>query len=416
MRPLDLSSLDAGAILQSCGAPKGREKAAQCLAKLGIPTKKSEAYRYFDPRPLIEREWERVVNSQVKPERANALVICDGVVTEVPGSDAVEVEITGGGAVDAGHFDPLYYLGHLLALRTVVVRFKRDAKVRIVHRFSEPQKLLAYRLEVRLEPHANVQVEERFEGDAPGAFVLQGWDLVIGDYAALKWIGQQTLLKESHTPVFSHDVQIGRGGYLGLHTFDYGAGRGLQPLKVTLAKDAEARAFHLIYAEGGAQRGIVSQIVHEGSYSLSTQRAKTILGDEARGIFDALIKVDSGGKYAKAHQNSKAILLSDGAYMAAKPQLEIYIDELEASHGATTGQLDPEQLFYLRARGIAEAEARKMLILAFANEMIDLIEDENLRNRLYGEFEKVYYGESHVTCLETCHGCQENLMKEENHG
>ncbi|WP_353662892.1 SufD family Fe-S cluster assembly protein [Hydrogenimonas sp. SS33] len=416
MRPMDLAGLDAGAILEACGASEGKQSAARRLAELGIPTKKSEEYRYFDPRSLMEKRWERVVNTQGEPDVGDALVICDGVVIQIPDDDAVGVEIHGGGAVDAGHYDPLYYLGHLLSLRTVSVRFKSDAKVLIVHRFNEPEKLLGYRLEIRLDPHANVQVEERFEGAAPGAFVLQGWDLSVGDYAALKWIQQQTLLAGGHTPVFSHSVTVGRGGYLGMHTFDYGSGEGLQPMKVALEQDAEVKAFHLLYAEGEARRGIVSKIIHEGPHALSTQRAKSILDDRARGIFDALIKVEHGGKYAKAHQNSRAILLNDGATMDSKPQLEIYIDDLEASHGSTTGQLDPEQLFYLRARGIGETEARKMLILAFANEMIDLIEDENLRNRLYGEFEKVYYGESHVTCLETCHGCQENMLKEESHG
>ena len=96
--------------------------------------------------------------------------------------------------------------------------------------------------------------------------------------------------------------------------------------------------------------------------------------------------------------------------MASKPQLEIYIDDLEASHGSTTGQLDPQALFYLRSRGIGEEEAKKMLILAFANTLIDRIEDKVLREWIHYNFEAVYYGQSHVECLETCHGCEENAL------
>jgi len=93
--------------------------------------------------------------------------------------------------------------------------------------------------------------------------------------------------------------------------------------------------------------------------------------------------------------------------MASKPQLEIYIDDLEASHGSTTGQLDEAQIFYLRSRGIAKEEARKMLILAFANELIDALEEDGLRERLHASFEQAYWGETHVSCMETCHGCEE---------
>jgi len=95
--------------------------------------------------------------------------------------------------------------------------------------------------------------------------------------------------------------------------------------------------------------------------------------------------------FFKAEQNSKAILLHDDAYMVAKPQLEIYIDELEASHGATTGQLDRKQLFYLQSRGISYVEARKMLVIAFANTLIEEVKDTRHQERIKAAFEEVFY-------------------------
>ena len=91
--------------------------------------------------------------------------------------------------------------------------------------------------------------------------------------------------------------------------------------------------------------------------------------------------------------------------MASKPQLEIYIDDLEASHGSTTGQLDKAQLFYLRSRGIKEEDAKKMLILGFANEIIDSIENEDMRECVHASFESAYYGKPQLACLQTCGGC-----------
>ena len=77
--------------------------------------------------------------------------------------------------------------------------------------------------------------------------------------------------------------------------------------------------------------------------------------------------------------------------MVSKPQLEIYIDELEASHGSTTGQLDPQQLFYLQSRGISAIEARKMLVIAFANTMMETIRDSRHQELIRNEFDKVFY-------------------------
>jgi Fe-S cluster assembly protein SufD len=77
--------------------------------------------------------------------------------------------------------------------------------------------------------------------------------------------------------------------------------------------------------------------------------------------------------------------------MVAKPQLEIYIDELEASHGSTTGQLDEKQLFYLRSRGISAIEARKMLVIAFANTLIEKVKDSREQERIKEEFERAFY-------------------------
>jgi len=180
---------------------------------------------------------------------------------------------------------------------------------------------------------------------------------------------------------------------------------------VSLDERAEIKSNHLIFAKDEAKRGVVTKYRHLGEHSKSNQKAKSILQDKARGIFDALIKVENSAKYSKAHQNSKSILLNKGAYMASKPQLEIYIDELEASHGSTTGQLDEKALFYLRSRGINKMEARRVLILAFANELIDDIEDKSLRDIIHQDFEIAYYGEiKGVECIESCHNCEEMIL------
>jgi len=129
----------------------------------------------------------------------------------------------------------------------------------------------------------------------------------------------------------------------------------------------------------------------------SRHLAKSILKENAIGIFDGRIQVNQNARYTKTSQNSKAILLNNHAFMKSKPQLEIYIDELEASHGSTIGQLDEAALFYLCSRGITTDEARKMLILAFANEMIEAVQDSDLAQQIRDDFESAYHWKKDIS-------------------
>ena len=410
MRPALLGQLRPEDLMAELEAAPSRALAARRLTELGMPTRRSEAYRYFGIEPLMEHDWERVeipATGEIAATEGQVVII-DGVVTALPESAELLVGCSDTVDLDGDHFDPLYYLGHLMSREIIGLRFKADARVTLVHRFTRPGKLLAYRTAIYVDANVRVRIEERYEGEeACGALVLSGHDAFVARDAKLTLVKDQTLRQGDYTPILSHRIKVDSRAECDLHTFDFGAGSGLQLIRAELHEHARIRADHLLYATDHARRGTVSQIVHIGRSSLSDQRAKNILAEKARGIFDALIKVEHSGKYTKAHQNSKAILLNDGAHMASKPQLEIYIDDLEASHGSTTGQLDEAQLFYLRSRGIAKEEARKMLILAFANELIDALEEESLRERLHASFERAYWGETHVSCMETCHGCEE---------
>jgi predicted dinucleotide-binding enzyme len=259
------------------------------------------------------------------------------------------------------------------------------------------------------------QLSELYDGsDAHGALILGGCDAFVAHRAQLSLISDRTLASEGYMPIFSNRIKADSHSNVILRTFDFGDGNGLQLFKVQLREYASIESSHLLYISGNARMGTVSKIIHIEKNSSSRQKAKNILKEQSRGIFDALIKVERSGKYTKAHQNSKSILLNDGAHMVSKPQLEIYIDDLEASHGSTTGQLDEQQLFYLRSRGISKDEAKKMLILAFANELIDAVADDNIRENIHKSFEKAYYGHTYVACMETCHGCENAIAADKS--
>ena len=99
-------------------------------------------------------------------------------------------------------------------------------------------------------------------------------------------------------------------------------------------------------------------------------------------MFNGRIMVRPDAQKTNAYQSNKCILLSEDAMNYSKPQLEIFADDVKCSHGATTGQLSDEEMFYLRSRGIPENEARAILLKAFAEDVIDTIKDDYLKNKL----------------------------------
>lgn len=114
----------------------------------------------------------------------------------------------------------------------------------------------------------------------------------------------------------------------------------------------------------------------------SNELYKGVLGGKSQGVFNGKVFVRQDAQKTNAYQSNKNILLSDEATMNTKPQLEIFADDVKCSHGATTGQLDAEALFYLRSRGIGESEAKAFLNIAFAADVIKNISLESLRDRL----------------------------------
>ncbi len=157
----------------------------------------------------------------------------------------------------------------------------------------------------------------------------------------------------------------------------------------TLAAGAQlARTeFHAVLAGAGAHAGfsaaqllsgtrhadLTSVIRHAAPHGTSRQSVKTVLTGAARGVFQGRIEVARDAQKTDGYQMSQALLLSDAAEMDVKPELEIFADDVKCSHGATLGALDPDQLFYLRARGITEGAARALLVRAFLAEALETV-------------------------------------------
>ncbi|NAZ36834.1 SufD family Fe-S cluster assembly protein [Rubellimicrobium sp. CFH 75288] len=152
---------------------------------------------------------------------------------------------------------------------------------------------------------------------------------------------------------------------------------------VTLAGD-EARA-HVAGAsvgDGEFHHDDTVFVTHAAEACESRQVFKKVLRHGAVGVFQGKILVRPGAQKTDGYQLSQALLLDERSQFLAKPELEIYADDVKCSHGSTAGALDPDALFYLRSRGVTEAEAKNLLTLAFLREALDEIADERLAEDL----------------------------------
>jgi len=128
-------------------------------------------------------------------------------------------------------------------------------------------------------------------------------------------------------------------------------------------------------------------VAHNAPGCESRQVYKKVLRRGAVGVFQGKILVDRLAQKTDGYQISQALLLDEDAQFLAKPELEIYADDVKCSHGSTSGEIDPTQLYYLRARGIPDGEAKMLLVLAFLAEALDEIADTELAGDLRDRLE-----------------------------
>ncbi len=174
-----------------------------------------------------------------------------------------------------------------------------------------------------------------------------------------------------------------RNGAVQTSSIQFGARLGREELTTVLdGEGAEAYLYGLYVTNGQQLIDNHTAIDHARPHCSSREFYKGILDGKSNGVFNGKILVRKDAQKTDSKQSDKNLLLSDAATINTKPQLEIFADDVKCTHGATVGQIDPESIFYLRSRGIGLEEARKLLIVAFANEIIERVKFEPLREHL----------------------------------
>ena len=179
------------------------------------------------------------------------------------------------------------------------------------------------------------------------------------------------------------DVHQERDSRFISHAVSFGARLARQDINAVLdGEGAECRLYGLYVADGRQHVDYHTTVDHARPHGTSREFYTGIVGGRARGVFNGRVHVHQDAQKTDSEQSNKNLLLSRNAEVDAKPELEIYADDVKCSHGATVGQLDDNMLFYLRSRGIDREAARGLLTYGFAQDVIDQMSLEPVRDHL----------------------------------
>ncbi len=371
----------------------------------GFPTTRDEEWKFTNVAPIAQVEWRRASTSRggaVAPAAAGAIEVviangrpdlsgCEGLpaglsIRSLQAASA-EQALVSGPSLTADH--PFVALNTAFFEDGLLIEVAPKAVIEpvIVLRFvtvaGAAPVMVSPRLRVIVGEQAQVSIIERYEGDGTGVTLtnavseFQLEPAAVVDHVKV----QQELPAAFH--LASTFVHLERSATFVSQAVTFGGRIARNDITATLAGEgAEATLNGLYVADGDTLVDTHTCIDHATPHCPSHEVYKGILAGQARAVFNGKIIVRPDAQKTDAKQTNKALLLSDDATINTKPQLEIFADDVKCTHGAAIGQLDADQMFYLRARGIAEADARNILIHAFASDVLNGVRHEALRVEL----------------------------------
>lgn len=241
---------------------------------------------------------------------------------------------------------------------------------------------------IALTADAGLTLVEHQLGDAQTNLDNSRIDIVLGERAALKHLRLQDDGTGASRFLRTHATLATRADYRRLD-LELGAALSRHELDITLA--GEAAALHsggVLMAHGRRHLDTRLGIVHAAGNTRSELPWRGLADGRARAVFHGGIRIEAGADGSEANLQNRNLLLSDNAEIDTQPVLVIHADEVQAAHGATVGQLDATALFYLRSRGIPEAEARRLLTVAFCREVLAMVGDPALRAALEARIDR----------------------------
>ena len=386
--------------LPGAAASPARAAAFRRFESTGLPSRRVESWHYTDLRvalakaaPLAAPPNEAAIAAakdrlaklpRLAPVR---LVLVNGVfvaaLSDAPPAGVALAQPPASPALSAD--DAMLALNLALAPAGVAATVAPGAKppaIEVVHCFADEGPRAVYSsFAIEVGAGASAAVIERFIGAGAEAQRHASTAIDVAADGALAHVA--SIEDEPGLHVESEVVRL--ADRAALDAFGFVAGGALVRRQIfarLVGEEARIGLAGLVLLDGRRHADTTLEVVHAARRGVSREFYRHIVADEATGVFQGKVIVQPGAQKTDGAMKSQAILLSPEATMNAKPELEIFADDVVCGHGATIGALDPEQLFYLQARGLPPAEAEAMLLEAFGAEAISRVADPALAEAL----------------------------------
>lgn len=379
---------------------EGHECTSELLSAIGsfdFPTTRDEDWRYTRVGRITNETWIK----------SAAVDSCDVPSFAIPGLDAYTIVIVNGRfnaalsnlpaeqGIHVSH-EPLvsktrdvyqhFFQAYADAACTDVVNVLVEKNaliskpIQLIHVVSQEQVLAQPRINLIAMQGAEVKCIESFTGTANAkSFTNRTLDIEVHENASVSW---DKLQIENDTQFLMNEdnIRLSGNGRFTINTLTIDGGWVRNALNISLDGqniEANLNGFYMPRRKQFVDNH--TKVDHRHPHCNSNELYKGVLNDQSTGVFNGKVFVQIDAQKTNAFQSCSNILLSDDAQMNTKPELEIYADDVKCSHGTTTGQLDEEALFYLKSRGLGEANARRLLTSAFIGDVVSKIENNIVR-------------------------------------
>jgi Fe-S cluster assembly protein SufD len=380
-----------------------RDTAFAQFAASGFPSKRHEDWKYTDIAPVADRSLAYLTGKLAAPAKiagdlpadvgdswrvlfVNGRLAADQELPDVPGlalvalADAEDASrhriidrigsLNSDPAADLAALNAAFLSGGLLIDVAPGARIEKPLEV-LMHVDGQPVAAQP-RLRDTVGSKSQFTLVEHYTGAGDG-LTNAVTDVHCADGAHLTYVKLQTESTDSHHVALQRVVLEGNS-HAEIVQLDLGGRLARNDLQVELAAPGAQLGIHgLFLADGQSHVDNHTRLGHRAPHTYSRERYRGIAAERGQGVFNGKIIVHEGADGTDAGLSNRNLLLSKQAEIDTKPELEIYADDVKCAHGATTGQLDANALFYLRSRGLDAATARSVLVNAFAREILEQI-------------------------------------------
>ena len=384
---------------------KERTAAADTLRTHGLPTRRVEAWHYTDLRNQL-KVFPENTQSASKKQAEEWLAKCseflpalrlaflngqflEGPAEVLPAGLNLQTGEAKGGYRDAT--DAVALINSMLAADGVKISIDADATigelVELLHGvIGDSASACRHSIALGAGASANF-IERHISENGQSAFSNTVTDLSLEKGANVRWIIVQE--EGEHTNHLGQlNVTLGEDAQLEILVMNAGGQLVRREINVTVSgpnSDLSIRGVNLI--GDGSHIDVTTSLFHEAPDTVSNEIFRNVATGTGKGVFQGEIRVAKDAQKTDARMACNTLLLSDEAEYSAKPELEIFADDVQCAHGATVTDILDDHLFYLRARGLSERDARALLVKAFVEEVFDEIEEDDLRDNLNARIE-----------------------------